>query len=206
MLKKLIGLTIAVLLLFSLAACNPPEEDETMGTFYSLQEAYKSGLLSQKDLFLIAAYQGSLDLVIADMPIYSRPVPQTPLTEQIANSIKQTRVNWLNAQGYITDAALDDVSIDGYYGTYNGSVAVMISDAYHDYTQALWELTVGGVTFYFNSIVIWKPNPAREISFTAHYLRINNFSYSNIGEIPRSALISNAEQLRKYFKLLNLNR
>jgi len=42
-LTLVIGLAIAVLLLFSLAACNPPEEDEPMGTQIPFEEVVFGG-------------------------------------------------------------------------------------------------------------------------------------------------------------------
>ena len=57
------------------------------------------------------------------------------------------------------EAKAKDVTISIYYGTYNNCVAVMISDAYHGYTQALREVTIGEVLFHYNngnSIIIYK--------------------------------------------------
>ena len=42
MIKKLIGLMVAMLMLFSLVACNRPD-DVNFGVFYNLQEAYDIG-------------------------------------------------------------------------------------------------------------------------------------------------------------------
>jgi hypothetical protein len=60
--KKLICLTIALLMIFSkLVACNDFPKRLSLGRFESLQEAYNKNLLNEQDLKSIAYYHGCLD-------------------------------------------------------------------------------------------------------------------------------------------------
>ena len=65
--KKLFGILIALILavvtVFGVAGCNKkpaeksPEEEESMGTFYTLQEAYDKGYLTKTDIKDICYYR-----------------------------------------------------------------------------------------------------------------------------------------------------
>jgi hypothetical protein len=57
------------------------------------------------------------------------------------------------------DATVDDIEIKKYYGTYGGCVAVLMTDNYTGYSQALETEVVDGITIqYFdsNKMLIWK--------------------------------------------------
>lgn len=66
------------------------------------------------------------------------------------NKVKQTR--------------LDEIHMRENYEPYknatlDGAVAVMITDRFSYYTNAIWEETVAGVTIHYNNgnyIVVWK--------------------------------------------------
>jgi len=52
----------------------------------------------------------------------------------------------------------EDVRIDHYFGTYNGKVALMIRDTRGGFPDVVWEQTVAGIVFRYNSgqqIHIW---------------------------------------------------
>jgi hypothetical protein len=161
MLKKLICLGIAIMMLFSLAACETKEK--ITGTFFSLQEAYDQGFLTVEDLKSIAYYQNLsyYQYIGSDDEKYT-PIPKNPdvLSTETEKAIKETQADILR-NGILPEktAKEEDITILKYYGTYNTYVAVMITDAYTEYSQALRNITVAGVLFHYsdgNSILIWK--------------------------------------------------
>lgn len=83
----------------------------------------------------------------------------SPLSIEQECQIKQTYLNFLLKQQCCTEAKINDVQIDKYYGTYNNSIAVMMRDQFHGYAGIIWEEVVGDVKFcYYDSrrILIWK--------------------------------------------------
>lgn len=164
MTKKVIGLMIVALLLFSLVACNRPD-DVNFGVFYNLQEAYDIGFLNEQDLMSIAYYHGSLDSVGGTFV----PTPKEPeiLSPEIEKSIKETRASTLRVETYSDgtlkqpEATVSDVMIIGYFGKYSDSFAIMLQDSYYDYMDEERSVDIAGVTFNYsnsNSILIWRDN------------------------------------------------
>ena len=84
------------------------------------------------------------------------------LSEELQNEIKQTRLDGILARDnkeFYKDATLDDVRINMYYGTYNDSVVMMISDSFSMYTQALRDERIAGVKFRYTTgqgITVWN--------------------------------------------------
>ena len=120
------------------------------GSFYRLQEAFDSGLLTR----------GNLREIEHNNPftVWDPPVPLSAETEM---KIKQDYLDF-RTKVYHPDATVDDVTIDTYYGTYGSCVAVMMTDAFSDYTDAIpietYE-TIGGIWIIYNSsneILIWE--------------------------------------------------
>lgn len=157
---KKIFLGIAFAMLFSLAACES-KKNEKVGTFYSLQEAYDYRLLTVDDLRSIAYYQSGgrdePDIV---------PIPKNPenLNDETEQAIKETYMVALRAQAHLDGtpmfpyAKIADITVLGYYGTYNGAIAVKISDSYADYPEIVKELKIAGITFTYSGpvVTIWK--------------------------------------------------
>lgn len=148
--KLIAMLPLVVIISVVMVGCKNNDEIVN-GTFYSLQEAYEAGLLTEQDLQCIANHQNN------------GTNPSDTLSEKNKKSIKETEADNLRNRNPnpISEATAEDITIDKYYGTYNGCVAVMISDAFSGVPGALWDDEVAGVIFnYFNgnSIVIWKQN------------------------------------------------
>ena len=141
------------------------------GTFYTVTEAYEKGLLTREQVLSIACYHNKEysfvekefydDGLITNEEIRDEnyiPLPITPqtLSAEIEKSIKQTHLD-----AYYKDkdySKLSGVRIDSYYGTYNGCVAVMITDNYSGYNDALWLEEVAGIGICYNDgnrIMIW---------------------------------------------------
>ena len=146
---KFLILWTALCMLFFLAACKK-EGDELIGTFFTLQEAYDGGWLTVDDLRSIADYHNdniefpeALDLGI-----------EQAVKETAAEAIR-TRLS-----NPFREAIAGDVSIVGYYGTFNDCVAVLLHDTFTDYPCVIWEESITGVTFIISgaNILIWKDN------------------------------------------------
>lgn len=125
------------------------KEDE-LGIFYSLQDAYDQGLLTIHDLQSIANYLNN-GLVNADV-----------LNAEVEKAIKETaakdmRNDKLNP---IHEAMAEGFTVQ-YYGTYNGGIAVLLSNRYLNYSTEELDITidVAGVRFKYNdprTIEFWK--------------------------------------------------
>ena len=129
------------------------------GEFYTLQQAYDEGWLTQEDLKDIAWYHNggnTFNEQIMGGDFQPRPKSPEALDKMTDRSIKQTYIkSFLSKE----NAGTGGVHIDGYYGSYNGCYPLMMSDNYSGTTGAIVMRTVGGVTFYYNSgneIKIWK--------------------------------------------------
>lgn len=152
-------LVLSILLLFGICVmvvgCSYDEqetEDEKEGTFYSLQEAYDRGLLSQENLLSIAYYHNNW-------------IPYTDrLSENIAKSIKRDLTKILEEKDNKPIQAVDceTAIIEKYYGTYNNCVAVIVDRAGVNSGAVYIPISVeiGSVTFIYDlyrpQIVVWK--------------------------------------------------
>lgn len=128
-------------------------EELSMGKFYTLQEAYDEGLLTVDDLQSIANHFNNGTL------------PADTLSSAIEAVIKETAAENMRNDDLspIAGAKANDFLILKYFGTYNGSVAVIINDPYHDYPAVELDIneTIAGVLFHYtnpNRIVVWKAN------------------------------------------------
>ena len=136
---------------------------ENMGSFYSLQDAYDAGMLTVEDLRSIAYYQnrGSDDESFV-------PKPKSPVTLSVEteSAIKKSAVASYssqkndNGESMYPNVTTSDFTIIKYCGTYNGSIAIMLSELFDGYTPAVMaRVVVAGVTFVYSSgnrIIIWK--------------------------------------------------
>ena len=92
------------------------------------------------------------------------PSVKTPetLDAKTEKKIKQSRASVLRESGE-KKATAKDVDVLGYYGTYNGCVALRLTDSYSAYARAGSYVVIKGaniiVKYYSsNNIVIWKEN------------------------------------------------
>ncbi|MDE7454442.1 MAG: hypothetical protein K2M64_01280 [Clostridia bacterium] len=162
MTKKIIRLISTIVLITLILGCVMVVvmgcTEEVNGRFYRLQEAYDEGLLTQEDLLNIAYYhnggiKGNEDL----FPENYVPKQKDNLDNSVTRKVKQGYLNQFYSKDENT--SIDDVTILQYYGTYNGCVAVMISDEYSGVSTAIVELTVANVWIKFmdgREIIIWK--------------------------------------------------
>jgi hypothetical protein len=113
----------------------------SVGKFYTLQEAYNKELLTDNDLIEIADYYQGKNLMDK-----KDSLSVNLLDERTKNQIIKCYL--LNI---INDINVSDeyVNIYAYYGTYNSAVAVGITDTYNVYDMLIIpEYRVGDVIFY----------------------------------------------------------
>lgn len=140
--KKIITLGVMLMMVLALfTSCSQNNNGKVIveGSFYSLQSAYNQGLLTKKDLKEITKLKNNGNIEKID--------------EQIENRIKQSYSN------YYSQEKVEEVIIDRYLGTYNGSVAIMIGYKNNEYTSVCWEEKIASVTFKYSDgqrIYIWK--------------------------------------------------
>ena len=133
---------------------NPKNGEPTSGEFYTLQVAYDNGWLSKGDLRNIAYYYAG----DAQKKGF-KPTPKIPetLSHETELAIRESNLysRWDDSK-----VAIDDIVIRGYYGEYNGLIAVIVHNNSAYYPAVVYEVTVGGIKFSFGSpgtvIELWK--------------------------------------------------
>ncbi|MCL1811667.1 MAG: hypothetical protein FWG41_05580 [Methanomassiliicoccaceae archaeon] len=83
--------------------------------------------------------------------------PPEPLNSEMEMKIKQDYFNQITKIKF-PEATIDNVGINKYYGTYNGSVVVKMSDLTGHLIMMISE-TVGGITINYpdtNKALVWK--------------------------------------------------
>lgn len=118
------------------------------GTFCSLEVAYDLGYLTRDDLMCIAEIQNAWYYGNHDTSLSSEQAD--PLDEDIAREIRETAAYACRTDSSpIPQADYEDISINAYYGCYDGAYAVMVTDAFSGFDTAIWQINVGGVTFHY---------------------------------------------------------
>ena len=118
------------------AGCTPEQRySESVGEFYTLDEAYENGWLTQVDLKNIAYYYHTRYGETEHIDQSFVPTPKTPET-------------------------LDNIDISQYYGTYNGCVVIGIVSDYLLIDPLLYpEYVIGEVSFFDyvpSAIGVWR--------------------------------------------------
>ncbi len=153
-------LIICISVLF---ACNKDDNfrnerngEPEAGAFYSLQTAYDNGWICRNDLRNIAYHRTGDAQKKGFVPTAKNPEVLSAETELAIKEayIRDLRENYNDT----VDINLDGVSIDAYYGEYEGFIAIMIS-GYYGYMDVITEDNVGGVKFIYsnsNTMSLWK--------------------------------------------------
>ena len=160
---QLIAVNIAGFLLLSSmllpsVACS--KGGESVGAFFSLDEAYNNGLLTVQDLKSIASHYGSLESL--DETFIPTPITPKKLSDKTQRHLKRDWAIWASENG--VDTFGEKPRICEYYGTYGGCVAVNMSYENATYIAEFRPITtnIGGVIFRYSSIhksiLIWKNN------------------------------------------------
>ena len=112
-----------------------------LGVFYTLKDAYSKGLLKDNDLIEIADFYQENESMDRKM---SNSV--NLLDEETKKEIKNSYLFYI-----LKDDAISDkyVNIYAYYGAYNGTIAIGVTDNYNVYDKIIIpEYKVGNVIFY----------------------------------------------------------
>ena len=163
--------TLIFLIIFSIAigvcACNPKAAKEVAGSetgseLTSARDAESDEMSAETSMSKNSSGTGTgLEQSSSQSSSQYVPSPKNPekLSAEQENKIRR---DWLShcygTQSDYPDAYnIDDVSIERYYGSYNGCIAVMIfGDG--GYPDAMWDMDVAGIIFHYNSgnrIRIW---------------------------------------------------
>lgn len=153
--KKILITILSMLMLFCVGVmiigCDDEPEEEIVGTFYSLQEAYENKLLTSEDLQSVADYHNNGN-------VYPKELDDS-VTQQIKNLAAYNSRN--DKHSPVLEAKADDYEILKYYGNFNDCYAVVLN---HPYTEVPaveideW-VTIGSVMIHYTShdkIIIWK--------------------------------------------------
>lgn len=177
-LSSIIALLLGIVAMFSIAGCGSGTQSglqndsenkidemdtkESVGTFYTLHEAYDNGWITQSDLMSIAYYHNdgrahNEDIMSEDY----MPSPKMPeiLSGSTELKIKNTAAKDFNEKNNITYAEAEGFKITDYCGTYGDCVAIMLTDDYSGTTGVEWTDSVAGINIYYNSgreIQIWR--------------------------------------------------
>ena len=161
--KIFLLLFVGILTIIGVAGCNGDTNKEiSTGAFYSLQEAYDNGWLTQEDLKSIAYYQsggrsGNKDIMDEDY----RPMPKRPaeLDDETKLAIKQAYY-----KRQFPDEDWSNVSPEPfypYYGCYHKCVVISFPLFYDSMMmpEISMDVEIGGVKFWYSDSVylcVWR--------------------------------------------------
>ena len=146
------------------AGCNTPT-----GKFYTLQEAYDNGFLTQEDLMSIAYYHngtifnGSTGRYGNEEIMPEDYVPKSKMPEELSmetrNAICKTYFDKYYGPNNLDNVRLNDIGIGkDYYGTYNKCVVVKVWVDNYPVTDDVNEYIIGGVKICYTNgkrISVW---------------------------------------------------
>ena len=145
--KTLLTISVIIITVIFLSAvlCACTQEEETPeyieGAFYSLQEAYDNGWITEENL-----------QSIADLYHNKQTAPEIDISEAVSYSIKKTFADECKAP-------VEEVSYR-YYGECNGCFAVRLSKKDMVVDGSMFVETIGNVSITYNTgssrIEIWK--------------------------------------------------
>lgn len=148
--KRLVGILMIFIFSITLVGCN-----KNLGKIYRLEDAYNLNLITQDDLKSIAYYFNKLE----DTDFVPKPKNPESIDKKTERLIKKTYLRDILKKPKLS---IKKVHIYGYYGTYNGYIALRITDSYNCYDYNIHEeYIIGGVSFYHfhkTSIRIYAPN------------------------------------------------
>ena len=115
---------------------------ENLGKMYTLKEAYDKNYISDGDLKEI--YNN-----------YTNSNKKLSLEKKI--ELKILNDGLVALKKHQNDASLDDIFIYGYYGNYNNSYVIRLSDTLSDYPAVVKELIINDVIFQYNgpTFLVW---------------------------------------------------
>lgn len=142
--RKLLAAIVAFSVTLTLFSCGETPHEQ-QGTFYSLSEAYRNGLLTVDDLHDIKDEMTNKTLTI---------------DEEIATVIKKDYYAFLQGTESWKERKIPykDIIIDNYYGEYNANYVIIIAHANEAYPAIGIIEEIGGVEFHYGlpSPQVWR--------------------------------------------------
>ena len=136
---------LIAMMLFALIGC---AKDDTM---YTLDEAYRLDLISKVDLESIAYFFNEDDKDTDTTPRLKSPATLSKKTNKAITRDFKKFINKIQSRN------AEDVQISGYFGTYNGYVAITIYESGIPAVES--DHVIDGVVFYdYNGMYIWDQN------------------------------------------------
>lgn len=156
----MILLIMVIVSVLAMVGCN---NLEPKGEFYTLQQGYDNGLITIEELQTIAYYHSN-----GHNCSYITPISKDPesLDEETMQKIKNDGLILLldqkdkDGKQKYPNATINDISVMGYYGTYNGVIAVKIAGGFHGWAGMVETTIIAGVEFTYSGVlsVLWKEN------------------------------------------------
>ena len=135
--KRIIVLFMMIILSVVLVGCN-----KNLGKLYTLEEAYDLNLITKDDLKSIAYYFNKVE----SSDFVPKPKNPESISKRNERLIKKTYLRDVLKEPRLS---IKKVHIYEYYGTYNGCIALGITDSYNCYDYHIYEeYVIGGVSFY----------------------------------------------------------
>ena len=129
--------------------------NKNVGKLYTLEEAYDLNLITKDDLKSIAYYFNKVE----SSDFVPKPKNPESISKRNERLIKKTYLRDVLKEPRLS---IKKVHIYEYYGTYNGCIALRITDSYNCYDYYIYEeYIIDGVSFYdfhVASIRIYAPN------------------------------------------------
>ena len=148
--KRLVGILMIFIFSITLVGCN-----KNLGKIYRLEDAYNLNLITQDDLKSIAYYFNKVE----SSDFVPKPKNPESISKRNERLIKRTYLRDVLKEPRLS---IKKVHIYEYYGTYNGCIALRITDSYNRYDYNFHEeYIIVGVSFYdfhVASIRIYAPN------------------------------------------------
>lgn len=115
---------------------------EKLGKMYTLKEAYDRKYISKNDVLSI--YNN-----------YTNTNKELTLDKIIELKILNDRLTTLKEVK--NDAMLEDISIYGYYGNYNNSYVIRLTDSFSEYPAVVRELIIDDIVFGYSgpAFLVW---------------------------------------------------
>ena len=115
---------------------------EKIGKIYTLKDAYEANYINKNDL----------------KDIYNNYInynEELILDKKVELKILNDRLAFLKENK--KDARLEDVSVYGYYGNYDNSYVIRLSDIFSDYPEVIQELKIDDIVFEYSgpSFLVW---------------------------------------------------
>lgn len=148
--KKVLMICFMLAMIICIGGCN-----KNAGKLYTLEEAYDLNLITKDDLKNIAYYFNKVE----SSDFVSKPKNPETISKKNERLIKKTYLRDVLKEPRLS---IKKVHIYEYYGTYNGCIALRITDSYNCYDYYIYEeYVIDGVSFYdfhVASIRIYAPN------------------------------------------------